>query len=81
MSDRTSAGIYGGVFELLASDPTDQHKEWALRLWKASREHDFSPDQMGVDKALKTLDLAVDDPGGGRWSALYRKYSGDGYGR
>lgn len=58
MSDRTSAGIYGGMFELLASDPSDQHKKWARKLWKSSFEHDFNPCQMEADKALQKLGLA-----------------------
>ena len=60
MSDRESAAIYSEVFELLASDPTEQHKTWALKLWKASFECDFSQEQMGCDKELKKLDLAID---------------------
>ena len=80
MSDRESAAIYSEVFELLASDPTEQHKTWALKLWKASFEYDFSPDQLECNKALKKLDLAIDgtDEYGDK-CVLYRKLSGEGF--
>ena len=80
MSDRTSAGIYSEVFELLASDPTAQHKKWALKLWKASFECDFAPEDMHCDKALKKLELAIDgtDKYGDK-CVLYRKLSGNGF--
>jgi hypothetical protein len=83
VSDRTSAGIYGEVFELLASDPTEQHKKWALKLWNGSFEHDFSPEQMDADKALKKLGLAIDGicEEFGDECVLYRRHSGKGYER
>jgi hypothetical protein len=58
MSDRTSAAIFSEVFVLLASDPTDQHKQWAHALWPKTREYDFSDCQLGCDEALAKLDLA-----------------------
>jgi len=79
-SDRSSAYIYAEFFAMLAKDPTDQHKAWARELWKSTREYDFSPDQMGADRALKTLGLAVDgvDEDGYK-RALYLASDGKGY--
>ena len=81
MSDSNSAIIYSEVFELLASDPTEQHKKWALKLWKASFEYDFAPMDMHCDKALKKLDLAIDgtDTYFGEPCVLYLKKSGEGF--
>ena len=80
MSDRTSAEIYGEVFKLLASDPTEQHKKWTLKLWKASFEYDFAPYQLYCDKELKELDLAIDGTDTyGEKCILYRKLSGEGF--
>jgi hypothetical protein len=58
MADRTSAGLFGEFFCLLAADPTDQHVKWARDLWRNTLEYDFSPCQMGCDEALSTLSLA-----------------------
>jgi len=58
MADRTSAGIFGLVFKLLAKNPTEEHKAIALKLWKESQYCDFSDDQMDADAALKKLGLA-----------------------
>lgn len=58
MADRTSAAIFGMLFEKLASDPTPQHVEWAKWLWEQQSSYDFSPYQMSVDAALITLGLA-----------------------
>lgn len=58
MSDRTSAGIFGDIFNKLASDPTPQHIDWAHDFWRSQQRYDFSPYQMECDKALITLGLA-----------------------
>ena len=58
MSDRTSGGIFGMVFEHLAEDPTDANKAFAKKMWEKSRSYDFIPYQMGCDDALITLGLA-----------------------
>jgi hypothetical protein len=58
MSDRTSADIFSKMFKLLASDPTPQHKAWALKLWRETPYYDFSNCELGCDKELKKLDLA-----------------------
>lgn len=58
MADRTSAGIFGSVFEHLAEQPDDRAKKFAVWLWRQQGEYDFSPYQMGCDKALMKLGLA-----------------------
>lgn len=58
MADRSSAEIFGNMFILLASDPTEQHKKWARQLWSDSGRYDFSPYQMYADEYLEILDLA-----------------------
>ena len=58
MSDRTSAGLFAMVFELLAANPTDEHKMMANEIWSKRLEYDFSECQMGCDEALLTLGLA-----------------------
>lgn len=59
MADRTSAGIFGEVFKLLATDPTKQHKRWAKKIWeiKNNGDFDFSNYQMYCDKELEILGL------------------------
>lgn len=58
MSDHTSAALFGTIFEMLAKDPTPQHKRMAAKLWSLQGEYDFHPDQMGADKELMRLGLA-----------------------
>lgn len=58
MSDRTSAGVFGKMFNLLAKNPTDEHKEIAKELWPEIQEYDFSEYQMYCDDALIALGLA-----------------------
>lgn len=62
MADRTSAEIFGSIFELLAEDPTDHHKNLARKFWRMSDRYDFHPCQMECDEALETLGLARPDP-------------------
>lgn len=63
MSDRTSAAIFGRLFERLATDPTEQHKQWARELWAETSGYDFHPKQMNADRSLIVLDLAEEDGG------------------
>lgn len=56
MADRTSADVFGVIFALLASGKGKA--QIAKALWKESFRFDFSPEQMGVDRALKKLGLA-----------------------
>lgn len=58
MADRTSAEVFGLVFEMLAKKPTDENKEMARQLWKKTDGYDFGPSQMDCDAALKKLGLA-----------------------
>lgn len=58
MADRTSAGIFGKIFTLLADVTPEKHKELAQEFYEASREYDFSEYQMSCDEALIKLGLA-----------------------
>lgn len=58
MADRTAAGIFSKVFNLLAKNPTEENKEMALEFWEDSQEFDFSPYQMDCDEELIKLGLA-----------------------
>ncbi len=53
MADRTSAGLFGSIFDALASgeqlDPQS--------VWDMTGGYDFNPYQMGCDDALEKLDL------------------------
>ena len=51
MADRTSAEIFGRIFNLLATDPSDQNQQLARQIMQISREYDFSPYQMYADEA------------------------------
>jgi hypothetical protein len=59
MADRTSAGLFGKIFELLAKNPTDEHKTIAKEIFAYTRDYDFNNYQMYADDALLTLGLAV----------------------
>lgn len=58
MADRTSARVFGKVFELLAKNPTDEHKAIAKEIFAETGEYDFSSYQMDADDALMKLGLA-----------------------
>lgn len=58
MADRTSAELFGTLFELLAENPTDEHKAIARRMFDLSGRYDFSEYQMEADEACVTLGLA-----------------------
>lgn len=58
MADRTSAGIFGRIFEYLAQKPDRRAKEFALEMWSEAGGYDFSWYQMECDDALVTLGLA-----------------------
>lgn len=62
MADRTSAGLFGKIFELLAKNPTDEHKTIALEIWPMTQEYDFNKYQMDCDDALVALGLAYEGP-------------------
>jgi hypothetical protein len=58
MADRTSAGVFGGIFKLLAENPTEEHKRMAKTISSMTKEYDFSPYQMYADDDLIKLGLA-----------------------
>jgi hypothetical protein len=67
MADRTSAAIFGEMFNYLANGTPDAGaKRMAKKMWDMQKEYDFSPDQMACDNALVKLGLAAkskDDEG------------------
>ena len=58
MADRTSAGLFRKFFELLAKNPTEEHKEIAEEIWTMRKEYDFNEYQMEADEYLIKLGLA-----------------------
>jgi len=54
MSDRESPAIFGAMFEMLARNPTDEHKAMAHELWPLTLDYDFC----SGDDALVVLGLA-----------------------
>lgn len=56
MADRTSAELFGFMFTELASLPGTA--DLVKKLWRRSREYDFSDYQMNCDDALIALGLA-----------------------
>lgn len=58
MADRTSAGLFAKLFELLAKNPTEEHKEIAREMYNLTSEYDFSDYQMCADDACLTLGIA-----------------------
>jgi len=64
MADRTSAGLFGRFFDILARNPTDENKKIARELLNESREYDFNYYQMYSDESLVILGLATQDTDG-----------------
>lgn len=58
MADRTSASVFGKIFDLLAENPTEEHKRIAQEIWPMRGEYDFSDYQMYCDESLIKLGLA-----------------------
>jgi hypothetical protein len=54
MADRTSAYLFGTLFEMLADGNTPR-EEIAAKFWKMRTEYDFSDYQMGCDEAILKL--------------------------
>lgn len=61
MADRTSAGIFGEIFKLLAENPSEENKALAKKILPKTREFDFNLYQMYVDGYLIKLGLAEMD--------------------
>jgi hypothetical protein len=77
MADRTSAEIFGNIFEILAKNPSEEHKAMALEIWPLSTAYDFNNYQMEADEALLKLDLAKYAEEDGHKVIIYRNYRGD----
>ena len=58
MADRTSAEIFGTIFEMLAENITDEQRLLALRIYKLSQRYDFTECQMDADDACLALGIA-----------------------
>ena len=58
MADRTSAQIFGDIFELLAKNPDERNKRIAKKIFQLSCGYDFSPYQMYADDACLALGIA-----------------------
>jgi len=58
MADRTSAALFGKIFDLLAKNPSDENKAIAKEIWPMSCDYDFAPYQMNADESLIKLGLA-----------------------
>ena len=46
MSDRTNAGLFKKIFELLAKNPTEEQKTIAAEIFPMRDDYDFSDNQM-----------------------------------
>jgi hypothetical protein len=57
MADRTSAALFGEIFEMFAESEQPDLRI-VKRLWVMTRGYDFSACQMDVDDALMKLGLA-----------------------
>lgn len=60
MADRTAAALFGKIFELLAKNPTEEHKSIAQEIFQEIEKFDFEPKQMYADKALIELELKTE---------------------
>lgn len=58
MADRTSAGLFGNIFNLLAENPTQENKVIASKIYPMRKEYDLSDYQMYCDESLIKLGLA-----------------------
>jgi hypothetical protein len=58
MADRTSASLFGRIFNLLAVNPTEENKHIARQIWPLRKEYDFNDYQMYCDDELIKLGLA-----------------------
>jgi hypothetical protein len=58
MADRTSAELFGNIFEYIAGHTKMDVEDFIVWLWKQQHNYDFSPYQMGCDDALLELGLA-----------------------
>lgn len=62
MADRTSAEIFGTIFQRLAGNPLESSqdvREFTAWLWELAGGYDFSDGQMECHEALAKLGLAT----------------------
>ena len=59
MADRTSAALFGHMFEYLAKDTSEKAREFARHIWGLTADYDFNSYQMYCDEALEELGLAT----------------------
>lgn len=59
MADRTSAEIFGSIFEKLSEEPDTANVQFVTWLWEMAGRYDFSDCQMECDEALVKLGLAT----------------------
>jgi len=58
VADRTSAGIFGDIFRMLADDAPLDRDSFARQIWEMSQGYDFHSCQMDADDELVKLGLA-----------------------
>lgn len=58
MADRSSAEIFGMMFEYLAEQADQRAKDMAHAMWDRTGNYDFNEYQMYCDDALQKLGLA-----------------------
>ncbi len=77
MADRTSAALFGELFQDLADQETPDLK-LVKKLWQKTRNYDFDYYQMNCDAALKKLGLCK-DTGGGNGRVFYANADATGW--
>lgn len=58
MADRTSAKLFGRIFNILAENPDERNIKLAAKIWQLTQYYDFHPCQMEIDY-LKLFDLEL----------------------
>lgn len=58
MADRTSAEIFGRIFDMLAELPSQHNIETAAKIYNMAKDYDFNEYQMEADDSLIKLGLA-----------------------
>lgn len=74
MADRTSATLFGTIFQLLAENPSVENSNIAKRIWPMTSDYDFSNYQMYADDALIALGLARYGKEDGNDVIIYANY-------
>jgi hypothetical protein len=82
MSDRTSAILFGQIFEVLVKDEgidDESRKRLARKFWKISAEYDFAPCEMDAKKEAQKLDLMREVDRNGEIYHQWRMYADSGW--